>query len=85
MVLTKNGRSYVALIDARKLDHYHALEEAFCSSDPVGALREYIEQHEQAKQRCRELVADGLASGEARFMKPGHKALLKKQALADSP
>ena len=25
-VLTKNGASYVALIDARKLDYYHALE-----------------------------------------------------------
>ena len=26
-VLTKNGTSYVALVDARKLDYYHALEE----------------------------------------------------------
>jgi len=26
-VLTKNGASYVALVDARKLDYYHALEE----------------------------------------------------------
>jgi prevent-host-death family protein len=26
-VLTKNGNSYVALVDARKLDYYHALEE----------------------------------------------------------
>ncbi|MBZ4209503.1 MAG: type II toxin-antitoxin system Phd/YefM family antitoxin [Rhodoferax sp.] len=25
-VLTKNGVSYVAIIDARKLDYYHALE-----------------------------------------------------------
>ncbi len=25
-VLTKNGSAYVALIDARKLDYYHALE-----------------------------------------------------------
>lgn len=25
-VLTKNGVSYVALVDARKLDYYHALE-----------------------------------------------------------
>jgi prevent-host-death family protein len=25
-VLTKNGASFVALIDARKLDYYHALE-----------------------------------------------------------
>ena len=27
-VLTKNGASFVALVDARKLDYYHALEEA---------------------------------------------------------
>lgn len=25
-LLTKNGHGYVALVDARKLDHYHALE-----------------------------------------------------------
>jgi hypothetical protein len=26
-VLTKNGSSFVAFVDARKLDYYHALEE----------------------------------------------------------
>lgn len=26
-LLTKNGAAYVAIIDARKLDYYHALEE----------------------------------------------------------
>lgn len=26
-LLTKNGAAYVALVDARKLDYYHALEE----------------------------------------------------------
>ena len=26
-LLTKNGASFVALVDARKLDYYHALEE----------------------------------------------------------
>jgi len=26
-VLTKNGSSYVAIVDAKKLDYYHALEE----------------------------------------------------------
>ena len=25
-IITRNGESYVALIDARKLDHYHRLE-----------------------------------------------------------
>jgi hypothetical protein len=29
--LTKNGASYVALVDARKLDYYHALEEKHAS------------------------------------------------------
>lgn len=27
-VITKNGESYVALIDARQLDYYHRLEQA---------------------------------------------------------
>jgi prevent-host-death family protein len=26
-VLTKNGAAYVALVDAKKLDYYHALEQ----------------------------------------------------------
>ena len=26
-ILTKNGSSFVAIVDARKLDYYHALEE----------------------------------------------------------
>ena len=30
-VLTKNGASYVALIDAKKLDYYHALEHEHSS------------------------------------------------------
>jgi len=28
-VLTKNGSSYVALVDARKLDYYHSLEAEY--------------------------------------------------------
>ncbi len=27
-IITKNGESYVALIDAERLDHYHRLERA---------------------------------------------------------
>ena len=30
-VLTKNGSSFVAIVDARKLDYYHALEEEHAS------------------------------------------------------
>lgn len=26
-IITRNGQSYVALIDARRLDHYHKLEQ----------------------------------------------------------
>lgn len=28
-LLTKNGAAYVAIVDAKKLDYYHALEEEF--------------------------------------------------------
>lgn len=27
-IITKNGESYVAIVDARRLDHYHELERA---------------------------------------------------------
>ena len=30
-VLTKHGSSYVALVDAKKLDYYHALEQEHAS------------------------------------------------------
>ena len=30
-VLTKNGASFVAIVDARKLDYYHTLEEEHAS------------------------------------------------------
>lgn len=45
-VLTKNGASYVALIDARRLDHYHALEaEHAClmlAGDAIDGLRQAL-------------------------------------------
>ena len=45
-VLTKNGASYVALIDARKLDYYHALEEEHAGlillEDAEAGLRQII-------------------------------------------
>lgn len=45
-VLTKNGASYVALVDARRLDYYHALEleHAYLvlAEDAVVALREAL-------------------------------------------
>ena len=48
-VLTKNGASYVALIDARRLDYYHALEQEHASlvlaEDAVTGLRQALAGH----------------------------------------
>lgn len=45
-VLTKNGASYVALIDARRLDYYHALEAEHASlvlaEDAVAGLNQAL-------------------------------------------
>jgi PHD/YefM family antitoxin component YafN of YafNO toxin-antitoxin module len=46
-VLTKNGASYVALVDARRLDYYHALEAEHASlvlaEDAISGLRQATE------------------------------------------
>lgn len=43
-VLTKNGASYVALVDARRLDYYHALESEHAhlvlAEDAMAGLRQ---------------------------------------------
>ena len=45
-LLTKNGAAYVALVDARKLDYYHALEEEHASllllGEAEAGLREVL-------------------------------------------
>jgi PHD/YefM family antitoxin component YafN of YafNO toxin-antitoxin module len=45
-VLTKNGASYVALVDARRLDYYHALEEEHArlvlAEDAITGLRQAL-------------------------------------------
>ena len=45
-VLTKNGASYVALVDARRLDYYHALEAEHASlvlaDDAINGLRQAL-------------------------------------------
>ena len=52
-VLTKNGASYVALVDARRLDYYHALEAEHANlvlaEDAVTGLRQAL---------CGEFVCD---------------------------
>ena len=45
-VLTKNGASYVALVDARRLDYYHALEAEHANlvlaDDAIAGLRQAL-------------------------------------------
>jgi prevent-host-death family protein len=45
-ILTKNGASYVALVDARRLDYYHALESEYAylmlAEDAITGLRQAI-------------------------------------------
>ena len=45
-LLTKNGSAYVAIVDAKKLDYYHALEEEHASLILLGeaevGLREVL-------------------------------------------
>jgi len=45
-VLTKNGSSFVAIIDARKLDYYHALEQEHASlvllDEAEASLRQWM-------------------------------------------
>ena len=69
-IITKNGESYVALIDAQRLDHYHRLErahihlqlldEASAGLDEVAAgLVTDAMTSLQAVKRRRALKADG--------------------------
>ena len=48
-LLTKNGAAHVALVDAKKLDYYHALEEEHASLVLLGeaeaGLREVLAGH----------------------------------------
>ena len=48
-LLTKNGAAYVALVDAKKLDYYHRLEEEHASLVLLGeaeaGLREVLAGH----------------------------------------
>ena len=45
-VLTKNGASYVALVDARRLDYYHALEmehaNLMLAEDAITGLKQVV-------------------------------------------
>ena len=43
-VLTKNGSSFVAIVDARKLDYYHALEAEHASLVLLGEAEAGLRQ-----------------------------------------
>lgn len=45
-VITRNGESYVAIVDARKLDYYHRLEREV---QQLSALRDVVEGLERLK------------------------------------
>ena len=53
-ILTKQGFSYVALVDARKLDYYHALEAEYAN----------LMLAEDAIAGLEDAVGDGLISDE---------------------
>ncbi len=61
-VLTKNGASYVALVDAKKLDYYHALEEEHANlmllTEAETGLRQIL-----ARQRLTAADLDALLAG----------------------
>ncbi|MFT3755888.1 MAG: type II toxin-antitoxin system Phd/YefM family antitoxin [Pseudoxanthomonas sp.] len=78
-IITRNGESYVALVDARKLDYYHQLEREKQAgtdfhlgllNDAIAGLEE-IRNHkpgislEEAKARTRAKINAATAAGKA--------------------
>ena len=61
-VLTKNGSSYVALVDAKKLDYYHALELEHANlmllTEAETALGQVIAGKRLSSSRLDKLLAD---------------------------
>ena len=61
-VLTKNGVSYVAIVDAKKLDYYHALEEEHANlvllSEAETGLRQILSGQRIASADLDRVLAD---------------------------
>ena len=61
-VLTKNGASFVALVDARKLDYYHALEEEHAGlvllDEAEVGLRQVLAGHRVSTDTLLQTLAD---------------------------
>lgn len=65
-LLTKNGASYVALVDARKLDYYHALEAEHAGLVLVQGALEGLEDLAAGRILSEEEVDQALALPPAR-------------------
>ena len=61
-VLTKNGSSYIALVDAKKLDYYHALEREHAGlillNEAETALSQVIAGKRMSSAELDKLLAD---------------------------
>lgn len=61
-LLTKNGAAYVAIVDAKKLDYYHALEEEHASlvllAEAEMGLREVLAGNRVSNGRLMKVLAD---------------------------
>lgn len=61
-LLTKNGSSYVALVDAKKLDYYHALEREHAGllllAEAETALRQVVAGQRLSSTELDRLLAD---------------------------
>lgn len=61
-ILTKNGASFVAIIDARKLDYYHALEAEHAHlvllSEAEAGLRQLLDGQRITPEALDTLLAD---------------------------
>lgn len=61
-LLTKNGSAYVALVDARKLDYYHALENEHAGlvllNEAEIGLREILAGNRVSNARLMKALAD---------------------------
>ena len=69
-LLTKNGASYVALVDARKLDYYHALETEHGSLVLAQAAVEGLTDLAAGRVLSASQLDDALAGGNAKTRLP---------------
>jgi PHD/YefM family antitoxin component YafN of YafNO toxin-antitoxin module len=69
-LLTKNGASYVALVDARKLDYYHALEAEHAGLVLVQGALEGLEDLAAGRILSEEELDQALAASPAPKSRP---------------